>query len=204
MIITDLKQLEISDSQDKPKPPPDPFKKELPMSPVITAFKNGENKVYNVIFNNNFDSDTSSVLALVDVLNNAKEGSSVNIYINSQGGSVHTLTMILAAIYNTKAKVTTIAEGLAASCGAMLWAYGHNVQISPNSVIMFHAPSHMDWDKSLNVRDRAEGILERFKALMEPILKRRLITEEQYMQMFDEKKDVYITAETYRSQEGDI
>ena len=204
MIITDLKELEITDEEKKAAPPANPFEVALPYSPLISAqpLQDG-NFRYIVIFNDVFVYNPSSILQLVDVLNNAKEGSVVEIYINTPGGSVYTLVMVLTAILNTKAKVVTIAEGIAASCGAMLWGYGHEVRITPNSIIMFHAPSHMDWDKTLNIKDRADAIIQRFKALMEPIVQRGLITEEQYLQMFDEKKDVYITADQYKKKESE-
>lgn len=78
-----------------------------------------------------------------DKLAEIKQGQTLNIYVNSPGGSVFTTQAITSMLRRSKSNGVTInayIDGLGASCGSWLPCVADNVYIYPQSVMMIHKP----------------------------------------------------------------
>ena len=78
-----------------------------------------------------------------DKLAEIKQGETLNIYVNSPGGSVFTTQAITSMLRRSKSNGVTInayIDGLGASCGSWLPCVADNVYIYPQSVMMIHKP----------------------------------------------------------------
>ncbi len=64
----------------------------------------------------------------------------INVHINTVGGEVIEGQAIFSAIINSKATVTTIAEGTVASMGAIILLAGDRIKMLESARLMFHGP----------------------------------------------------------------
>jgi ATP-dependent protease ClpP protease subunit len=76
------------------------------------------------------------------ILDMAVPGLTVDIVINTYGGSLISASRLVSAMRNTQANVTTIALGNVMSAGTYIWANGKNKVVYPSSIFMFHSSSH--------------------------------------------------------------
>ena len=88
------------------------------------------------------DATTSLVVAQLLFLDSEDPDKDINLYINSPGGSVTAGMAIYDTMQYTKADVSTICVGMAASMGAFLLSSGAKGKrfALPNSEIMIHQP----------------------------------------------------------------
>ena len=88
------------------------------------------------------DATASLVVAQLLFLDSEDPDKDINLYINSPGGSVTAGMAIYDTMQYTKADVSTICVGMAASMGAFLLSSGANGKrfALPNSEIMIHQP----------------------------------------------------------------
>ena len=89
-----------------------------------------------------YDSTASLVVAQLLFLDSEDPDKDINLYINSPGGSVTAGMAIYDTMQYTKADVSTICVGMAASMGAFLLSSGAKGKrfALPNSEIMIHQP----------------------------------------------------------------
>ena len=90
------------------------------------------------------DNDTTASLVVAQLLflDSEDPDKDINLYINSPGGSVTAGMAIYDTMQYTKADVSTICVGMAASMGAFLLSAGAKGKrfALPNSEIMIHQP----------------------------------------------------------------
>ena len=88
------------------------------------------------------DATASLVVAQLLFLDGEEPDKDINLYINSPGGSVTAGMAIYDTMQYTKADVSTICVGMAASMGAFLLSSGAKGKrfALPNSEIMIHQP----------------------------------------------------------------
>ena len=88
------------------------------------------------------DATASLVVAQLLFLDSEDPDKDINLYINSPGGSVTAGMAIYDTLQYTKADVSTICVGMAASMGAFLLSSGAKGKrfALPNSEIMIHQP----------------------------------------------------------------
>ena len=88
------------------------------------------------------DATASLVVAQLLFLDSEDPDKDINLYINSPGGSVTAGMAIYDTMQYTKADVSTISVGMAASMGAFLLSSGAKGKrfALPNSEIMIHQP----------------------------------------------------------------
>ena len=180
-----------------PTPAPVKLISNHPHSPTIIKSKLGEkNTKYTVIFNVHFSSE-DSVIELIDCYNYAIAGDKFEILIQSPGGSVPTLMNIIEAMKTSKAKTKAIVYGMAASCGALLWLWSDEQEMLPGTGVMFHSTGQMMMGKSLDIIDDASATVEYVKAIMAPAVEKGYLTEEEFMEMFKLKKDIWISYDEF-------
>jgi len=129
----------------------------------------------------------------------------INLYINSPGGLVTSGLAVYDTLQYTKAPVSTICIGQAASMGALLLAAGTAGKrfALPNSRVMIHQPlggfqgqaSDVDIHarEILKVRERLNEILSRHTG--QPMEKIRLDTERDYFLSGEEAKAYHLVDE---------
>ena len=130
---------------------------------------------------------------LMKVLWTANEDDTVYIDIFTYGGQVETGCHIITAMQNTKAKVITRAYGLCCSIGAMIWACGHQKEVTDNATIMFHMPSGGVFGKTADNMEESKNVQEWFTEFMTTVT-RGLMTEEELQNVISCRHDLFIPA----------
>lgn len=130
-------------------------------------------------------------LLYLDSLNNEN----INLYINSNGGSVTAGLAIYDTMNYIKSDVSTICIGMAASMGAFLLSSGTKGKrySLPNSDILIHQPSGGTQGQATEMKIAAEHILKIRDKLNKILSKNTGKKIEQIAQ--DVERDYYLTAE---------
>ena len=196
MIYNTIEEMGLEDMNQPtpaaPSPAPMKFISTERHSPTIVKSKLGEkNTKYTVVFNVQFSSE-DTVIELIDCYDYAIAGDKFEILIQSPGGQVPTLMNIIEAMKTSKAKTKAIVYGTAASCGALLWLWSDEQEMLPGSSVMFHSTGQMLMGKSLDIIDDASATVEYAKAMMAPAVEKGFLTEEEFLEMFKLKKNIWI------------
>jgi len=119
----------------------------------------------------------------------------IELIINTFGGSVYDGLALINAIQLSKTPIHTIALGNAMSMGLFILVSGHKRFIGPNSTVMYHQISTLEWDKIEGLKNTLKE-LERLEKICEDILFRRSkLTKKELEQYKREKKEWYFGPE---------
>ncbi len=116
----------------------------------ISNNKKHELYVYGEIIGGSNKWDESDVIFndFKDKLNEMDDNSTLDIYINSPGGSVFTTQGIVALLRRSKERGITInayIDGMGASCASWLPFVADNLYVYPQSIMMIHKPMSTLW-----------------------------------------------------------
>ena len=108
------------------------------------------------------DATASLVVAQLLFLEAQDPDKDINLYINSPGGSITAGMAIYDTMQYTKADVSTICVGMAASMGAFLLSAGAKGKrfALPNSEIMIHQPLGGAQGQAIDIQIHAERIIK--------------------------------------------
>ena len=108
------------------------------------------------------DATASLVVAQLLFLDSEDPDKDINLYINSPGGSITAGMAIYDTMKYTKADVSTICVGMAASMGAFLLSAGAKGKrfALPNSEIMIHQPLGGAQGQATDIQIHAERIIK--------------------------------------------
>lgn len=140
----------------------------------------------------------SQFIEVIDVLGNATEKDTVRIVIDTPGGNVFTTQIIVAYMVGCKAPVTTVASGLVASAGTIIWFYGANKEVDRWARFMFHGSSHGSMGRSTEILEEATELVKFMDKLLKDMVASGLITTAEYDQIVGKKEDTYVSSETMR------
>lgn len=73
-----------------------------------------------------------------DVIRNAGQNDILKFYINSAGGDLFTAIQFMRVLSDTEANIIVSVEGMCASAATLIFLCGHQFEVSPHSVFMFH------------------------------------------------------------------
>ena len=120
------------------------------------------------------DATASLVVAQLLFLDSEDPDKDINLYINSPGGSITAGMAIYDTMKYTKADVSTICVGMAASMGAFLLSAGAKGKrfALPNSEIMIHQPLGGMQGQATDIKIHAERILKMKEHLNEILAER--------------------------------
>lgn len=119
-------------------------------------------------------------LHLVDHIYKMEPNDLLHMQISSPGGYITTATQICSAMDHCKGKIITIATGICASAGSLIWSCGHECKVGPYANFMWHMSSHGDWGCSLTIRDEANYQVSYVRdVLLKIALEKGFITEEE-------------------------
>ena len=141
-------------------------------------------------------------LELLAVLDAATENDEVEIVIDTPGGDVYTTAAIVERMENCRGNVITTASGLVASAGSYLWFFGKEKRVNRWAKFMIHCSLHGDSGRSLSILETSEKLVKYMKELGLEMLGAGLITRAQYVDVFENKADVELTASSVRAKLG--
>jgi ATP-dependent protease ClpP protease subunit len=128
-----------------------------------------------------------------DVIRNAREQDTVKIYINSPGGDLYTALQFLRVMGECEAHLITSVEGCCMSAATMIFLSGHEYQVTPHSLFMFHNYSGGVFGKGGEQYDQIQYERAWSEKFMNEVYKDFLTTDE-IKSMLD-NKDIWMTSE---------
>lgn len=146
----------------------------------------------------NVDSaNVNELIKQIMYLDSVSENDEITLYINSPGGSVQDGLALYDALRLVKAPIKTVATGLAASMGAVLFLAGDKREMLPHSKLMIHDPSfgslNLGGKKSAEVRQLLDD-LNNCRELIASIIAKR--SGKSIDEVFEvTKNDTYYTAQ---------
>jgi ATP-dependent protease ClpP protease subunit len=128
-----------------------------------------------------------------DTIRNARSNDSIKIYINSCGGDLYTALQFLRVMGECEGTITTSVEGACMSAATMIFLSGHEFEVTPHSLFMFHNYSAGVFGKGGEMYDQ----LQFERAWSENFLSevyRNFLTELEIQSMLH-NKDIWLTSE---------
>lgn len=101
---------------------------------------------------------TTSQRYFVDNLKDTKEGDTVNLYINSMGGSVKEALGIYSALRRSPATVVAYIDGFAASAASVIAMAAEKVIMPRNTTMMVHNAAWEVYGNSKDLRKAADDL----------------------------------------------
>jgi ATP-dependent protease ClpP protease subunit len=132
-------------------------------------------------------------IAWFDVIRNAREMDTIKIYINSSGGDLYTALQFLRVMGECEGHLVTSVEGSCMSAATMIFLSGHEFQVTPHSLFMFHNYSGGVFGKGGEQYDQIQYERAWSEKFMNEVYKDFLTTEE--IQSMLNNKDIWMTSE---------
>ncbi len=125
----------------------------------------------------------------------ALEADTINLRINSYGGSVPDGLAIYNALRRHKATVNVFVDGVAISCASYIAMAGDTITMAKNSQMMIHAPWTFAYGNSNDMREQAD-ILDRYaKAMASAYADKSGKTYEDALALLTDGKDHWFLAD---------
>lgn len=125
----------------------------------------------------------------------ALQADTINLRINSYGGSVPDGLAIYNALRRHKATVNVFVDGVAISCASYIAMAGDTITMAKNSQMMIHAPWTFAYGNSNDMREQAD-ILDRYaKAMASAYADKSGKTYEDALALLTDGKDHWFLAE---------
>lgn len=146
--------------------------------------------IYGVIGASFWDDDAVSATEFVREFKELeKTNDTINIRINSPGGSVWEGLPIINAILESKATVNTYNDGIAYSMGAMILQAGKTRYAAKNSLTLMHAPLNWMFGNAKQFRKGADELDVYANALANTVADKSGLTVEEVMNTFFDGED---------------
>jgi ATP-dependent Clp protease protease subunit len=165
------------------------------LAPSVEAKGSGSVVVYVNVFTE------ASAKAFFDEFKKARdaEQSVVPVIIDSYGGYVDSLAVMVDTILAFPGKVATVCVGKAMSCGAILLACGEKGMryAAPNSRIMVHQVSGCSWDTVAGMENSVAETRRLNNQMFRVMAKRCGLPADYFLKLIKEREnlDVYMTPE---------
>ena len=128
-----------------------------------------------------------------DTIRHAGAGDTVRIYINSGGGNLDTTLQFLRVLAETEATVITSVEGSCMSAATMVFLHGHQHEVTPHSLFMFHNYSAGTFGKGGEMYDQLQFERKWSENFLREVYKNFLTDEE--IEAMLHNKDIWMTSE---------
>ena len=130
----------------------------------------------------------------------ALEADTINLRINSYGGSVTDGLAIYNALRRHKATVNVFVDGVAISCASYIAMAGDTITMAKNSQMMIHAPWTFAYGNSNDMREQAD-ILDRYaKAMASAYADKSGKTYEDALALLTDGKDHWFLADEAKAE----
>jgi len=118
----------------------------------------------------------------------------IKIYVDSYGGSAYQCFGLLGVIENSKTPLHTIVTGCAMSAGFLTSITGHKRYAYSTTTFMYHQVSSMAWGTAKKLKDDLIETERLQKMIEDHTLRHTKITSKRLKEVYDTKKDWFITA----------
>lgn len=122
--------------------------------------------------------------AFVKALNEYKDADTINVRINSGGGSVIAGSVIYNALKRHKGKVITHIDGLSASMASVISMVGEEVRMAENALLMIHNPWTQSQGEADDLRKEAD-LLDKIKETLLTAYKRSNYSEDELSELMN-------------------
>ena len=130
----------------------------------------------------------------------ALQADTINLRINSYGGSVPDGLAIYNALRRHKAAVNVFVDGVAISCASYIAMAGDTITMAKNSQMMIHAPWTFAYGNSNDMREQAD-ILDRYaKAMASAYADKSGKTYEDALALLTDGKDHWFLADEAKAE----
>jgi ATP-dependent Clp endopeptidase proteolytic subunit ClpP len=119
----------------------------------------------------------------------------VNIRVNSFGGSVADGLAIYNALRDVKARKVTIIDGVAISAGSLIAMAGDEIRAPKTSLMMIHGPWTVAQGNAADMRQHAEVLDKWADAMVSTYVRKTGKTDEEIRSMLKDGEDHWFTAE---------
>ncbi len=130
----------------------------------------GETYIYGDIVSYKWDDTDTTAKSFKEDLDSLGDIDTLNIYINSPGGSVFQGTAIYNIIKRHKAKINIHVDGVAASIASVIAMAGDTIFMPKNSMMMIHNPWTFAWGNANELRKQADDLDKIRESLIEAYL----------------------------------
>lgn len=144
--------------------------------------------------------NVTDYLDLLECLSTMRDIDDITLVIDSPGGYVHTGVTICTHMLMCQGFIKTLAVGLCASAGSLIWSAGTKCEVDDTALLMWHMSAHSDFGNSVAVASEAELTVRFVKnVLLAASLKKGHITNQEMDDICNiPEYAVYISAEEMR------
>lgn len=128
-----------------------------------------------------------------DCIRNARESDIVKIYINSPGGDLYTAIQFLRVMSDSNATIVCSVEGACMSAATMIFLAGHEHEITPHSMFMFHNYSAGVFGKGGEMYDQIQFEYTWSEHFLNAVYE-NFLTKQEISQMLH-NKDIWLTSD---------
>lgn len=121
-----------------------------------------------------------------DIIRSASSNDIIKIYINSPGGDLFTAIQFLRVLQDTEGQIVISVEGACMSAATLIFMTGHQYEISPHSMFMFHNYSSGVMGKGGEMYDRLQHERTWSEKLFQDVYA-DFLTEREIKQILDNK-----------------
>ena len=128
-----------------------------------------------------------------DLIRSAGENDILKFYINSPGGDLFTAIQFLRVLTETEANIVVSVEGACMSAATLIFLCGHQFEVSPHSMFMFHNYSSGMAGKGGEMYDRVMHEKDWSEKLLRDVYS-DFLTEKEIVSILD-NKDIWMDGE---------
>lgn len=114
--------------------------------------------IYGEIVSYQWDDTDTTAASFKKDLDNLGDVSTINLHINSPGGSVFEGVAIGNMLKQSNANVNVYVDALAASIASVIAMSGDTIFMPKNSMLMVHNPSNIVWGNANDMRKAADDL----------------------------------------------
>lgn len=159
------------------------------------ANKSGELYIYGVITSYKWDESDTTAQSFKNELEALGDIDTLNVYINSPGGSVFQGQAIHTILKRHKAAVNVHIDGIAASIASVIAMAGDKVYMPKNAMMMIHKPWNVIAGNANALRKAADALDKIEESVVEAYLSKTgdAVSQEKLSQMLDD--ETWLTAQ---------
>lgn len=146
--------------------------------------------------------DAEEYVEWFDTIRNARATDVIYLYINSMGGDLYTTLQFLRVMGESDAHIITSVEGACMSAATMIFLHGHEFQVTPHSLFMFHNYSAGVFGKGGEMYDQLQFERVWSKNFMTEVYQ-DFLTEAEIESMMH-NKDIWMTSEQVVERLGNL
>lgn len=134
---------------------------------------------------------------LLKLLREKEEEKQILLHINSGGGYVHTGLSIINAMKRCRFPILGMLDGIAASMAGIILMHCDKIIVEPESVLMIHHYSGMEWGKGQELMASINSSSKVFKSLLTRTYK-KFLTKDEMSDIF-KGEDLYFSGKELKS-----